>query len=97
MKQLLARIDERLHQRLRDRAARDGRSVNALVTEMLEKGLAADDPRAQWRAKLRELGMLVEPPRPEGPVPTIDELRARIPRAVRLAIIEAHTADRKHR
>ncbi|MDE3193381.1 MAG: toxin-antitoxin system HicB family antitoxin [Chloroflexota bacterium] len=97
MRQLLARIDEQLHRRLKDRAAVQGRSMNALVTDLLQRGLDAHDSRAQWRARLEQLGFLVEPPAPRGPVPTHEELLARIPRDVRHAIIQQFDEDRKHR
>lgn len=71
--------------------------MNAVVTDLIEKGLAAHDSRAQWRARLKELGLLVEPPAPRGPVPTHEELLARIPREVRRAIIKQFDEDRKYR
>ena len=45
MKQLIARIDDNLHARLKARAAAEGRTLNALVAEALEAA-AASDPRA---------------------------------------------------
>lgn len=97
VKQLITRIDERLHRRLKDRAAIQGRSMNAVVTDLLEKGLSADDERARFRARVKEMGLLYEPPEPKGTVPTHEELLARIPRDVRREIIKQFDEDRKHR
>lgn len=74
MKQLIARIDEDLHARLKRRAAEEGRSLNALVTEALAEAVREpEDLRAAFREKLRREGMLVEP-EVTGPVPTWDEV-----------------------
>ena len=64
MRQLIARIDERLHQELKSRAAAEGRSVNALVTDLLSAGLGAMDERTAVRARAEAAGLLVVP-RPE--------------------------------
>ncbi|MBI2774286.1 MAG: toxin-antitoxin system HicB family antitoxin [Chloroflexi bacterium] len=74
MKQLIARVDERLHRRLKARARSEGRSLNALVTDLLAAGVRTDDQRTLVRARLRELGVLYEPPRPRGPVPSLDQI-----------------------
>lgn len=94
---MIARVDEQLHRRLKERAAVEGRSMNAVVTDLLEKGLSADDERARFRARVKEMGLLYEPPAPVGPVPSLDEIRARIPREVRREIIRQFDEDRKHR
>ena len=61
MKQLLLRVPESLHRRLAARAAREGRSMNAVATEILDSSTDADngDRRARLRAKAAALGMLV--------------------------------------
>jgi plasmid stability protein len=64
VKQLISRIDDNLHARLKARAAAEGRSLNALVIDALEAAAAAADGRAQVRARLRAAGLLVVPPRP---------------------------------
>ena len=64
MKQLIARIDDVVHARLKARAAAEGRSLNALVAEVLEGAAAAGDRRADLRARVRAAGLLVTPPRP---------------------------------
>ena len=65
MRQLIARIDDDLHRRLKERAAREGRSLNDLVTEAL--AAAADDESAAFRRRLDQSGLHVLPQGP--PVP----------------------------
>jgi len=76
VKQLIARIDDRLHARLKERARVEGRSMNALVTEALEEAAPELSPREQLRESLRAAGRLVEPPPPTGYVPSRDEVIA---------------------
>jgi plasmid stability protein len=64
MRQLITRIDEGLHEELKSRAAAEGRSVNALVTDLLSAGLVAADERAAVRARAEAAGLRVVP-RPE--------------------------------
>lgn len=61
MRQLIARIDDRLHGRLKSRAAAEGRSVNALVTELLARGLSQGDGPATVRARAQLAGLQVIP------------------------------------
>lgn len=66
MRQLITRIDDDLHARLKAVAEAAGRSVNALVVEALERATAMPvDERTTVRRRAREAGMLVVPPRPE--------------------------------
>jgi plasmid stability protein len=60
MKQLLLRVPEDIHRRLTARAAREGRSVNAVATEILDAAADADsgDRRAQLRAAAAAAGTL---------------------------------------
>lgn len=60
MKQLLLRVPETLHRRLAARAAREGRSVNALATEILDTAAEADrgDRRTRLRAAAAAAGTL---------------------------------------
>jgi plasmid stability protein len=51
MKQLLLRVPEDVHRRLAARAVREGRSVNAVATEILDA--AADVDRGDRRARAR--------------------------------------------
>jgi plasmid stability protein len=66
MKQLLLRVPDDVHRRLAMRAAREGRSVNALATELLDLGAGADqgDRRARLRAKAAAEGILGSVPAP---------------------------------
>lgn len=60
VKQLLLRVPEELHRRLLARAAREGRSLNAVATEILDAAAEADsgDRRAQIRAAAAASGVL---------------------------------------
>jgi HicB family len=70
VKQLLLRVPEDLHRRIRARAAREGRSMNAVAGAILDA--SADDdlgspptpltPQERLRARARALGMLSEVP-----------------------------------
>jgi plasmid stability protein len=51
MRQLLLRVPENVHRRLAARAKREGRSVNAVATEILDA--AADSDRGDRGARLR--------------------------------------------
>lgn len=67
VRQLIARIDDDLHDRLKARAAAEGRSLNALVAEVLSAAVAPTN--ASVRAELARRGRLVVPPvsrRPPG-------------------------------
>jgi plasmid stability protein len=57
MKQLITRIDEDLHARLKRRAASEGRSVNALVTDALERAVGPEDPRTELRRRAAARGI----------------------------------------
>ncbi len=62
MKQLILRVSPDLHRRIAARAAREGKSVNAWVSQLLEATVDADvaeDRQARAAAKAAELGMLV--------------------------------------
>jgi antitoxin FitA len=96
MKQLIARIDERLHQRLKRRAAAERRSMNALVNDLLDKGLAGTDEQARLDAYLRESGRWYIPPAPRGPVPSRDEV-IRMTRGWGTAVSQALEDDRNGR
>ena len=63
MKQLILRVSEDLHRRIAARAAREGKSVNAWATQMLDAAVDADvaeDRQTRLRARAAALGMLVE-------------------------------------
>lgn len=62
MKQLILRVAPDLHRRIAARAAREGKSVNAWVSQLLDATVDADvaeDRQARANAKAAELGMLV--------------------------------------
>lgn len=60
MKQLLLRVPEDLHGRLMARAKREGRSLNAMATEILDAAADADgdDRRSQVRTAAAAAGTL---------------------------------------
>jgi plasmid stability protein len=60
MKQILLRVPDDVHRRLAARAARDGRSVNAVATEILDAAVDADegDRRTRLRATAAAAGLL---------------------------------------
>jgi hypothetical protein len=62
VKQLILRVSPDLHRRIAARAEREGKSVNAWVTSLLDAVVDADiaeDRQARAAAKAAELGMLV--------------------------------------
>jgi hypothetical protein len=61
VKQLILRVSPELHQRIAARAAREGKSVNAWASELLDISVDADigDRQARANAKAAALGMLV--------------------------------------
>jgi antitoxin FitA len=71
MRQLIARIDDELHERLRSRAENEGRSMNALITEILRSAVSPLDAREAVRSRLRHRGLQVVP-HPRGQVPSRD-------------------------
>ena|SRR6266508_1111703 len=69
MKQLLLRMPDEVHRRLAARAAREGRSVNAVATEILDLAADADqgDRRSRLRARAAAAGILESSPAPAVP------------------------------
>jgi hypothetical protein len=62
VKQLILRVSPDLHRRIAARAAREGKSVNAWVNQLLDVTVDADveeDRQARADAKAAALGMLV--------------------------------------
>jgi plasmid stability protein len=96
VRQLIARIDEDLHARLKDRAAAERRSVNSLVRELLEHGVSKDDARTQLRRRVAALGLLVVPPQPRQPPPSRNEAIAAT-RGAGTAVTDALAEDRARR
>ena len=62
VRQLIARIDDELHARLKLQAAAEQRSVNSLVREFLLRGLPHGDARARVRVQAEAVGLRVIPP-----------------------------------
>lgn len=64
MKQLLLRVPEDVHRRLAARAAREGRSVNAVATGILDAAVDADQGNRKQRlvAKVSAAGALSSVP-----------------------------------
>jgi plasmid stability protein len=60
VKQLLLRVPEDIHRRLVARARREGRSINAVATEILDAAAESDegDRRARLRAAAAAAGTL---------------------------------------
>jgi plasmid stability protein len=76
VKQLLLRVPDDVHRRLAARAAREGRSVNAVATEILDAAADADEGgrRARLRARAAALGIL-RPASPARPVSAAERER----------------------
>lgn len=70
MRQLIARIDDDLHRRLKERAAQEGRSLNDLVADVL--AAAVDDEAASFRRRLDRSGLRVLPPASSVPGQRVD-------------------------
>ena len=95
MRQLITRIDDDLHARIKARAEREGSSVNTFVTRVLRQAVSAGDARADLQRRLRESGRLVTLP-VSGPVPTRDEVIAEL-RGSADVVLEAIDAGRSPR
>ena len=96
MRQLLTRIDDALHARLKQRARESGRSVNSLVTEILEQAVQNETQREAFRRRLKERGMLVELEVPDD-APSREEVREMLRGDAGNAILEALEEDRADR
>jgi plasmid stability protein len=73
VKQLITRIDDELHARLKARAEAEGRSMNDLVTEALRGVVAKTETRAEWKRRLIAEGKVITFDT-EGEAPGHDEL-----------------------
>lgn len=92
---MITRIDDDLHRRLGERAEAEGRSVNALVTELLRAAVGASGERARIRARLALSGGRVVPKRPRSALP-LDQVVA-LGRGAGRAVGEALDAERAGR
>jgi plasmid stability protein len=93
MGQLITRIEDELHDRLRAQAAAEGRSMNAVVVEALTAAVAPLDARGRLRARLLVEGMLYEPPIPAHEVPSHQEVLSAT-KGSGTAVSEALAAER---
>lgn len=95
MRQLIARIDDDLHGRLKRRAAVEGRSVNAMVSDILRRAVVTHDERELVRARMRALGRLAYVPRPRR-VPSRRAM-SRMTRGIGSSVSEALAEERRKR
>lgn len=79
MRQLIARVDDDLHARVKAKAAEEGRSMNDVVVGALEDATRDRlDERERVLRALEAVDLLAPPPTPAGGhVPTLDELLER--------------------
>jgi len=96
VRQLIARIDDDLHRRLKERAADEGRSVNSLVQDALEERLGDETPRQRLRRQIEAAGLTVNLPPVEGEIPSLEEA-IEIGRGWGTAVSDALEADRDGR
>lgn len=78
MKQLLIRVDDEVHARLRQRAKDEGRSVNALLNELvlIASQVDRESARDRIRSRAAAMGMLsVIPPAPLSPPLSLKQYR----------------------
>jgi len=95
MRQLITRLDDELHRELKRRAIAEGRSVNALVTELIRRGIAGNDKKELLRARLRALGRSSNIPRPKKAASLADVLK--LTRGTGTTVSEALAAERRRR
>lgn len=69
---MITRLDDELLVNLKKRAAAEGRSVNALVNDILASQVAGRSPKAELRLRAGE--RIVRPPRPTR-IPSCESLR----------------------
>jgi plasmid stability protein len=91
-KQMITRLDDELHARLKQRAAAEGRSVNGLVIEALILVLDGSTARRTVRERARAMGLLVVPD-PPAEIPNRRDVEA-ISREFGTSVSEALEADR---
>lgn len=95
MRQLLLRVPDELHRRLAARAEREGRSVNALATEILGTSVDADTGSARdvVRARAVARGVFRPAPAPAQTAPDRAELLDQL-RSVRLTAAQLIDEER---
>lgn len=93
MRQLITRVDDELHAKLKARADAEGRSVNSLVVDAL--AAAVEQAGSVSLVRLRAGARVFQPPRPAR-VPSREEAE-RAGAGAGTAVSEALTADRSAR
>ena len=76
MRQLITRIDDELHQKLKHKASEEGRSMNSVVSEAIEHAVQSHETAtAAFERRAAAAGIrFVDVKPPTGPVPTWEEL-----------------------
>jgi plasmid stability protein len=92
MKQLITRLDDELHSRLKARAAAEERSLNDLVSAILAEAVGQHLTRQLVRTRARTAGLLTQPTAPECTVTHEQALDAT--RGLGIAASAALDADR---
>ncbi|MGI8426380.1 MAG: toxin-antitoxin system HicB family antitoxin [Actinomycetota bacterium] len=95
MKQLIARIDDDLHRRLKAVAKQEGRSVNSFVNEVLFESVSAGSDNAQIARRLELKTRRVIPPQPAR-VPSRRAI-SKLTKAAGTAVSEALSDQRSSR
>jgi len=75
MKQVIIRLDDALHARLKEQAAAEGRSINEFVVAALTRALDSSTARRAFRERARAMGRLVVPD-PPARIPSWSEVEA---------------------
>jgi plasmid stability protein len=73
VKQMITRLDDELHARLKAKALAEGRSVNDLVTEVLKAAVNPPESAQEWHQRLVAEGKLIAF-KSEGEAPGHDEI-----------------------
>lgn len=92
MKQLITRLDDELHRKLKEKAESEGRSLNDLVTEALATRVAEPVTQRTVHDRARTSGRLLEVDPPSEAL-SLDELEA-LTRGTGSAVSEALETDR---
>ncbi|MFF5987777.1 toxin-antitoxin system HicB family antitoxin [Prauserella flavalba] len=87
MKQLITRIDDELHAKVKAKAAAEGRSVNDLVAGLLEAAVREDESPQEWHRRMVAEGKAIAF-EPEVPPPGRKQL-AELMRGTGTAVSEA--------
>jgi plasmid stability protein len=76
MKQMITRLDDELHARIKAQADAEGRSVNELVVQVLSRALGNASSRDGVRERARATGRLVVPEPPAETVSRDEAIRS---------------------